>query len=165
MINQISVTFGTEPILKKLITQNPDRELLLLRSSTETEGLQLLDVSGEPTIFKNPTVFNVKIHSGENDWRGYFNFMYFNITGDDVKIFAAKVNALANNMPDGMIGLYGLADNSNTAKVCLLTLWESHKEFATWQRSDSYAKFSQFMQTNYHYFQSGYQFHALKETD
>lgn len=52
--------------------------MLLLDTSEKGDQLALLDVSGQPSVFASPVHYDIKLHRGTAEWRGFFNFMYFN---------------------------------------------------------------------------------------
>ena len=51
MVDKISSTFGSWPVLKQIEKNNPDRQFITLSSTSIHNDLQLLDVSGDPSVF------------------------------------------------------------------------------------------------------------------
>ncbi|GEO70822.1 antibiotic biosynthesis monooxygenase [Levilactobacillus acidifarinae] len=166
MLQNLAVTFGSKEILTKLIAAHPDRHLILLGSSTgDAEGLQLLDVSGQPSFFTTHLDYRVKLHQGATDWRGFFSFSYFKFDPDTADVFDAKLNRLAANpLPAGMRALYVLTKTTDSGSYVLLTLWDDGQAFSLWRHSPAFAPLDIYATSANHYHAAGYQRLATKAT-
>lgn len=164
MLQNISLTFGSRDVLKHLITANPDRQLVLLGSSTgDDEGLQLLDVSGQPSLFTTHLDYQVNLHQGSTAWHGFFNFSYFRFDAETASVFDAKMNRLAANpLPQGMQALYVLTKVNDPGNYILLTIWDEGQAYSLWRHSAAFAPLGIYATSANHFHGSGYQRIALK---
>ncbi|MGP4117862.1 antibiotic biosynthesis monooxygenase [Levilactobacillus zymae] len=166
MVQNIALTFGSKAILTQFMTANSDRKLVLLGSSTgDDEGLQLLDVSGQPSLFTTNLDYRVKLHQGATDWRGFFSFSYFKFDPDTADVFDAKINRLAANpLPEGMRALYVLTKTADSGSYILLTIWDDGQAFSLWRHSAAFAPLDIYATSANHYHAAGYHRLAAKTT-
>lgn len=147
MITRISITFGTKAVLETVIKKYPDRQMLLLDTSEKGDQLALLDVSGQPSVFASPVHYDIKLHRGTAEWRGFFNFMYFNnLSPEDQKTFNAKASQFVKSqpMPDGMRAVYFMKEEKNWSNNIIFSIWDSADDYLTWKRTASFTPFSYF---------------------
>jgi len=164
MLHRLSLTFGTRDLLEKIITRNPDRHLVLMEIAGDDEGLQLLDVSDEPTIFTGGLEYLVLLHQGARDWLGFFSFAYFTFNQDEATVFAAKMNKLASDvLPAGMTAMYVLTKTHNASEYVLLTQWVDSEAFALWRHSAAFAPIAQYATSANHFHTANY--HQVKPDD
>lgn len=157
MLHEIAATFGGRDLLDKLIAEHPDRKLVLLAGSSTDEGLQLVDISGQPSIFKSNLNYLVRVHQGSSDWRGFFSFNYFTFDADTAKVFDAKANRLASNpLPSGMTALYVLTKQHNPNEYVLLTIWADSEAYALWRDSPTFAPFDVYETSANHFHEASY---------
>lgn len=162
MINRLSITFGSQDVLESIKQKYPERPMLLLDASNKGEQLALLDVSGQESIFASPAHYDIKLHRGTSDWRGFFNFMYFdNLSPEDQKTFNAKASQFVTSvpMPDGMLAIYFMKDEKNRANNILLSIWDTPETFSVWKRSESFAPFDYFARPLNNFHERGYRFY------
>ena len=166
MERNIALTFGSREVLTKFMAKNPDRKLVLLASSVgDDEGLQLLDVSGQASLFTTHLDYHVKLHQGATDWRGFFSFSYFKFDADTADVFDAKVNRLAANpLPTSMRALYVLTKANDSGSYILLTLWDEGKSYSLWRHSPAFEPLDMYATSANHYHDAGYHRIAAKAT-
>lgn len=158
MLHELSTTFGSRDLLDSLIAQNPDRQLVLMADSGGDEGLQLVDVSGKPSVFNSHLDYQVRLHQGSSQWRGFFNFNYFTLDPDAAKVFNAKANRFASNgLPAGMTAFYILNKQKNTNEYVLLTIWDDSQAYSLWRHSAAFAPFDVYSTSANHFHAASYQ--------
>lgn len=162
MIKQISVTFGSKSVLDKIITKYPERDLALFSPSNNATGLQLIDYSGEPSIFSNPIIYEVISHTGIDNWNHYIDYVEVTPDAERRKILNATVSNFMTdiNHPTGMYSAYYMTASDNSDKKILLTLWKDKYSFLQWKndKADNFMSFDKFkgnFSINYH--NSGYE--------
>jgi len=137
MIRNISMTFGSEPILSKIKKDNPDRDLILYDALNNRNELMLLDVSGKDSIFKSLVQYDVLSHGGTDDWHGFISFIATKLDIDQQKVFDARINQLMSNpLPSGMHSIYSLHSYKNINERVLLTTWNSPTQFEMWKKAN-----------------------------
>jgi len=158
MLRELSTTFGSRDFLDRIISQNADRQLILMAGSAPEEGLQLLDVSGKPSVFKSNLDYQIRLHQGSHAWRGFFNFNYFTLDPDAAKVFDAKANRLASNgLPTGMTDLYMLTRNRSNNEYVLLTVWADSEAYSLWRHSAAFTPFDVYATSANHFHAASYQ--------
>ncbi|WP_203642687.1 antibiotic biosynthesis monooxygenase [Levilactobacillus andaensis] len=161
MLHRLSLTFGTRDLLGKIIARNPQRQLILMEIAGDDEGLQLLDVTDEPTIFTGGLDYRVQLHQGARDWLGFFNFSYFTFDHDTATVFDAKMNQLASNvLPAGMTAMYVLTKEHNAGEYVLLTQWVDSEAFSLWRHSAAFTPIAQYASSANHFHTANY--HQIK---
>ncbi|BAP85999.1 hypothetical protein LOOC260_114630 [Paucilactobacillus hokkaidonensis JCM 18461] len=158
MLKQISATFGSEEVLTKIVEQNPNRQFKFLQTTPQDTQLQLLDISGEPTIFKTPIEYQVLGHAGNNEFNGLFHFEFLKLDVDNQKVWQSAVNhdVLNNTLPEGMLSAYLLENKLHTNENVLLTTWISTNNLANWTDSLAFQNISMFNDGQSHYYQQNY---------
>lgn len=145
MLHQLSLTFGSRDLLDKIVKQNSDRRFVLLAATGGAKDLQLLDISGQESIFTSHLDYQVKIEHGQPDWQGFFSFNYFDLNAESAKVFESEVNKIAANpLPDGMTTMLVLSKLKNSSEYILLTIWDSSDAFMIWRRSNKFAPFTKY---------------------
>ncbi|MDT6980906.1 antibiotic biosynthesis monooxygenase [Levilactobacillus zymae] len=164
MLQSIALTFGSEEVLTKLMAAHPDREFVLLANSTgDDDGLQLLDVSGQPSIFATHFDYRVNCHQGVNDWHGFFEFSYFEFNQDTADVFEAKANRLAANpLPTGLRALYLLTKVNDRGSYILLTQWDNSQSYTLWRHSPVFTPLDRYATSANHFHSAGYKRATIK---
>jgi len=165
MLKHLTFTFGTRAVLGKIVAEHPDRDLILLATTTSNdEGLQLLDVSDKPSLFISGLDYDVHLHQGATDWPGFYSFSYFKFDKDTADVFDAKANRLlANPLPYGMRAIYVATKATDRGSYCLLTLWDDGQAFSLWRDSPEFAPLKAYATSANHYHSSSY--HRVKKTE
>ncbi|MGX6429508.1 antibiotic biosynthesis monooxygenase [Levilactobacillus yonginensis] len=160
MLHELSFSFGSPAVLKKIVAENPDRQFKLLANSggNAEESLQLLDISGQPSQFNTELDYDVKLHAGVSTWDGFYSYNYFTFDADAAKVFDAKANLLAiNDLPMGLRAMYVLTKKKNPGDYVLLTIWESSQAFSLWRNSDAFKPFNLYATSANHHHSSTYE--------
>jgi len=158
MLHQLSATFGSRDMLDSIIAQNPDRQLVLMADSGGDEGLQLVDVSDQPSVFKSNLDYQVQLHQGSQLWQGFFNFNYFTLDPDAAKVFTAKANRFASNgLPSGMTAFYVLTKQKSANEYVLLTIWADSQAYSLWRHSPAFTPFDVYSTSANHFHAASYQ--------
>lgn len=167
MLRNLSFTFGTRNVLKKFITDHADRELILLGSSAnDDQGLQLVDASGKPSLFSAGLEYQVTLHQGATDWRGFYSFSYFKFDQDTADVFDAKVNRLAAGpLPEGMRALYVMVKPKDRGSYSVLTIWDDSQAYSLWRHSPAFAPLNTYATSANHYHASSYHRITLKDAE
>lgn len=157
MLHELATTFGSKDLLDKIIAENPDRKMILMAGSDADEGLQLVDVSGQPTVFNGGLTYRVQLHQGSTEWQGFFSFKYFTFDQDTAKVFDAKANRLASNgLPSGMTAMYVLTKAKNANEYVLLTIWADSDAYALWRHSPAFTPFDPYAVSANHFHSASY---------
>ncbi|UQS86420.1 monooxygenase [Nicoliella spurrieriana] len=159
MISNIYVTFGSKDYLSKILAQNVNRDLHLFNSITNNDSFELVDLSNQDTIFKNPINYNVITHSGIDFWNGTISYINVDLDDNQQKIIDAKINNIISNnlLPDGMSSIYSLNIYKKSSKRVILTTWDNDRKVANWYRSKSADDLFEFKdQINTNYFETIY---------
>ncbi|MHA8110035.1 hypothetical protein ACYATP_00600 [Lactobacillaceae bacterium Melli_B4] len=162
MIANISITFGTKDFLNNIVEQHLDRNLHLF-ASDNNDTYELVDSSGEPSIFKSPINYTSINHEGTDNWNGYISYINLDLDENQQKVLDATINNLISNetLPTGMSSIYSLHVSKNKSSRVILTTWNKSNELDNWYRSkaaDHLFKFSDKLDSNY--FETIY--HAVK---
>lgn len=167
MLRNLAFTFGSRDVLKKFIAEHPDRELVLLGSSTgDNQGLQLIDASGEPSLFSAGLDYRVHLHQGATDWQGFYSFSYFKFDQDTADVFDAKINRLVSGpLPHGMRALYVLTKEHDAGSYSLLTIWEDSQAYSLWRNSTAFAPLEIYATSANHYSSASYHRIAMTQTN
>ena len=145
MLHQLSLTFGSRPLLDKIIKQNPDRQFVLLAATGGAKDLQLLDVSGQDSVFTSHLDYQVKIEHGQPTWHGFFSFNYFTLDVESAKVFEGDVNKIAADpLPAGMTAMLVLSKFKNSGEYVLMTIWDTSDAFMIWRRSNRFSPFTKY---------------------
>ncbi|USS87237.1 hypothetical protein M3M39_03710 [Fructilactobacillus hinvesii] len=162
MIKQISVTFGSQGILEQIMKKYPERHMALFAAASNAHGMQLVDYSGDESIFTSPVVYQVNAHAGNDDWEHYINYTEISPSKDQRQILDAKVSNFMSDpdTPAGMTGFYYLTAEGNSDSRILLSLWKQQYDYMQWEKSPqhnfiSYQTFKNDFTANYH--EIGYQ--------
>ncbi|USS86373.1 hypothetical protein M3M38_06830 [Fructilactobacillus cliffordii] len=162
MIRKISVTFGSEAILEQIMKKYPERHMALFAAANNAHGMQLVDYSGEDSVFTSPVVYEVNAHAGSDDWWHYISYIEISPSKDQRQILDAQVSNFMSNpdTPTGMTGVYYLTAEGNSDSRILLTLWKQQYDCMKWEKSEqhdfvSYQTFKNDFSANYH--EIGYQ--------
>ncbi|WP_341778109.1 antibiotic biosynthesis monooxygenase family protein [Levilactobacillus sp. HBUAS70063] len=153
MLHKLSLTFGSRDLLDKIVHQNPDRQFVLLAATGGAKDLQLLDISGQDSVFTSHLDYQVKIEHGQPNWHGFFSFNYFNLDVESAKVFEGEVNKIAADpLPVGMTAMLVLSKLKNSGEYVLMTIWDSSDAFMIWRRSNKFSPFTKYATTlnNYH---------------
>ncbi|MFD1549919.1 antibiotic biosynthesis monooxygenase family protein [Levilactobacillus fuyuanensis] len=153
MLHQLSLTFGSRDLLDRIVKRNPDRQFVLLAATGGAKDLQLLDVSGQSSVFTSHLDYEVKSEHGQPDWHGFFSFNYFTLDVESGKVFEGEVNKLAAEpLPNGMTAMLVLSKFKNSGEYVLLTIWDSSDAFMIWRRSAKFSPFTKYATTlnNFH---------------
>lgn len=168
MVDKISSTFGSWPVLKQIEKNNPDRQFITLSSTSIHNDLQLLDVSGDPSVFANPLIYRVKFHTGNFIWNGFYRFSFMTLSKEEIKVLDAKISQLATpeRLPLGLNDLFVLQPQKRPNERVLLTIWQLDSDYSIWRRSESYEPFKIYSDSGaYNYHDSNYtayQLHSLE---
>lgn len=162
MIKQISVTFGSQSVLDKILNDHPDRELALFSPSINATSLQLVNYSGKESVFSAPVIYNVVSHTGNDDWNHYIDYIEVTPDAQRRKVLDATVSNFMTdiNHPEGMYSAYYMTSNDNADKRIFLTLWKDKYSFLQWKdnKINNFMAFNNFkddFSINYH--NSGYE--------
>ncbi|WP_137597108.1 hypothetical protein [Paucilactobacillus kaifaensis] len=158
MLKQISATFGSEELLTKIMAQNTDRNFRLLQATPQDNQLQLIDISGKPSIFKTPINYRLLGHIGNDEFTGLFHFEFLKLDNDNQKIWYAAVNhnILTSILPSGMLAAYLCENKVRTNESLLLTIWRTSSSLDQWIKSKSYQKINLFNDSQNHFYQQNY---------
>lgn len=133
MLKQISYTFGTVPVLQKIIDKYPDRYFKLTQAVEHDDNTALFDLSGEKSVFAAPVKLTTVTNNGSDDFEGV-------IHTDTFKVGLNRRNALLNSMkqvlntaPSQMMAGYILKGSGET--LTLLTVWPNMADIAKWHHS------------------------------
>ncbi|MEJ6400813.1 hypothetical protein [Nicoliella lavandulae] len=146
MINNISVTFGSKDLLNTIKQQHPERPLKLFVSDNNEDSFELIDPSGEKSIFKNPINYNVITHDGNDNWAGYISYINLELDDNQQKILDATINDIidSHSLPSGVDSIYSLNVSKKTSNRVILTTWNDSKQLLKWYHSKSANQFFQF---------------------
>ncbi|HIW72679.1 MAG TPA: antibiotic biosynthesis monooxygenase [Candidatus Levilactobacillus faecigallinarum] len=166
MLESLAFTFGTREILKKFIAEHPDRKLVLLANSAgDDEGLQLLDVSGQPSLFKAGLNYQTQLHQGASDWQGFYHFSYFKFDHDTADVFDAKINRLAASVPPhGMRAMYVLTKEKDAGSYLLLTIWNDSQDYLLWRDTPAFEPLKIYATSANHFHSASYHRVSASET-
>ncbi|GAB5051914.1 monooxygenase [Pediococcus ethanolidurans] len=168
MIDKISSTFGSWPILKQIEKNNPERRFITLSSTSIHNDFQLLDVSGKPSVFANPLIYQIKFHTGNFVWNGFYRFSFMTLSKEEIKVLDAKIAQLAtpSRLPLGLNDLFVLQPQNHFNERIILTIWQLDSDYAIWRRSTSFSPFKIYSDSGaYDYHDSNYtayQLHSLQ---
>ncbi|KRL93202.1 monooxygenase [Levilactobacillus hammesii] len=164
MLQQLSLTFGSQDLLDKIIKKNPDRHFVLLAATGGAKDLQLLDVSNRDSVFTSHLDYQVKIEHGQPDWQGFFSFNYFNLDMESAKVFEGEVNKIAASpLPAGMTAMLVLSKFKNSGEYVLLTIWDSSDAFMIWRRSNKFSPFTKYATSLNNFHAATYQLAPAKD--
>lgn len=141
MPQNLALTFGSRAVLvNRFITPHPDRQFILLaQHKQDNDGLVLLDVSGQPSLFKTDFSYTINHQGGAQDWLGSYNFSYFTLNPDNVGVFVERMQQLFDHVvPLGLRASYLLARQRDAYNYVLVTLWEDPDFYQLWQRAPIY---------------------------
>lgn len=158
MLKQISTTFGSEELLTKIVSQNPNRVFRLLQATPQDNQLQLIDISGKQSVFKTPIDYHLLGHIGSSDFSGLFHFEFLKLDPDNQKIWYAAINhnILNASLPVGMSAAYLCENKTHVDESLFLTIWATSGSLDKWLKSNSYQKISMFNDSSNHFYQQNY---------
>lgn len=137
MLQKMSSTFGSRTILTDYLKKQ-SRSMILLKPSAGDEAFQLLDISDQPSFFKNPLNYTVRYQTGSDKWHGFFNFMYLTFPSmEATKVFLAKFGALAANQAQwpGCNNFYLLQLDATKIQYVILSIWDNEADYFNWRNS------------------------------
>ncbi|AMV59875.1 hypothetical protein ADU72_0345 [Pediococcus damnosus] len=168
MLNKISSTFGSWPIINQIKKNNPEHEFVTLSSSSIKNDFQLLDISDKSSVFANPLIYNVTFHEGSSKWNGFYRFAFMTLSKEEIKVLNAKIMRFiaAGHLPLGLNDIFLLQPDKKPNERVLLTIWQLDSDYSFWRRSESYQPFKIYSDSGaYNYHDTNYrayQLHSLQ---
>lgn len=156
MLTKLSLTFGSEKVLKQIIDQNPDRQFKLMQASTHSNKIALFDYSNKDSIFNSPVNFRVLGESLNSNLNGMLFYQSFQVNGDRQDLLYNSLQKIAESDNKLMNGKYFLQVDSRdqSSTLVLLTSWNSFDDLMAWKKSDEFLSLAGFTNegsNNYYY--------------
>jgi heme-degrading monooxygenase HmoA len=133
----IYITSGTQDFLQRIVEENKDQTLILLKDIDEQT--MLLHETPNETIFNEGREYGILDQTGELTSTGYAVLNNIPVTDEGRPLFEYRFKNRARMVEDepGFVAIRVLRPvNSDT--YIILTLWESEKDFLNWQTSKAY---------------------------
>ena len=156
MLTKLSLTFGSEKVLKQIIDQNPDRQFKLMQASTHSNKIALFDYSNKDSIFNSPVNFRVLGESLNSNLNGMLFYQSFQVNGDRQDLLYNSLQKIAESDNKLMNGKYFLQVDSRdqSSTLVLLTSWNNFDDLMAWKKSDEFLSLAGFTNegsNNYYY--------------
>ncbi|GAB6092347.1 antibiotic biosynthesis monooxygenase family protein [Furfurilactobacillus curtus] len=160
MANEVTLAFGTKPILQKIQDSNPQNRLISLSETSGVAHLMLLDLSERPNVFSNPIRFEILADKqpAAGDANAFYSFLNLQLDEDHTKILRASVDHFFDQpTPPGLQRFLLLQNRRATSEYVLLSIWDHVNAYHEWIASDSFSSFKPFYkQSQYNFRETSY---------
>lgn len=156
MLTKLSLTFGSEMVLKQIIDKHPERQFKLMQASTHSNKVALFDFSNKDSIFNSPVNFRVLGESLNSNPNGILYYQSFQVNGDRQQLLYNSLQKVAESDNKLMNGKYFLeVDNRDQSTTyVLLTSWDDFDDLMAWKKTDEFLSligFTDQESSNYYY--------------
>lgn len=143
MLKQISYTFGTVPVLQKIMDKYPDRYLKLTQAVEHDDNTALFDLSGEKSIFNSPVKLKTVTSNGSDNFSGVLHVDTFKVGLNRRKALLGSMKQVLTDAPASMMAGYILKGSGET--LTILTVWPNMADIAQWHHSHAGQPLASFM--------------------
>lgn len=101
----ITTSFGSHAVLKLIQEKYSSRNLLILANQNDNDSYQMVDFSGEPTIFKTPQRYTVLDSFNVTKKGPVFTYHFFELSEDSLDAFDNQIGGWASTSSTALFNL------------------------------------------------------------